>query len=230
MIETGKALGRDFSLDDLKARFDAVFLGMGLAGVNALRAPGRGSCNRCRRFHRGLRRPRTGPMCRWPRRGGDRRRDDGGGRRRPVEAAGSVNVTIVYRRGREKMSLGLRAGTCGDGRRENRTNAIRWPCTRARSEFAYTVETPEGLKPAGETFRLKADQVFKAIGQTLQGVPGGIALDGGKIAVTGPGRTSVAGVWAGGDCAMGGEDLTVTAVAEGRDAAEDIHAHLTGRA
>jgi glutamate synthase (NADPH/NADH) small chain len=46
--------------------------------------------------------------------------------------------------------------------------------------------------------------------------------------VTGAGRTSVPGVWAGGDCAAGGEDLTVTAVAEGRDAAEDIHAQLAG--
>jgi dihydropyrimidine dehydrogenase (NAD+) subunit PreT len=35
-------------------------------------------------------------------------------------------------------------------------------------------------------------------------------------------------VWAGGDCAAGGEDLTVTAVAEGRDAAEDMHDRLMG--
>ena len=47
------------------------------------------------------------------------------------------------------------------------------------------------------------------------------------VAVTGAGRTSLSGVWAGGDCASGGDDLTVTAVAEGRDAAEDIHATLT---
>ena len=33
-------------------------------------------------------------------------------------------------------------------------------------------------------------------------------------------------VWVGGDCAAGGEDLTVTAVAEGRDAAEAIHTQL----
>ena len=39
-IENGKALGRDFSLADLKQDFDAVFLGMGLAGVNALGAEG----------------------------------------------------------------------------------------------------------------------------------------------------------------------------------------------
>jgi dihydropyrimidine dehydrogenase (NAD+) subunit PreT len=39
-IETGKALGRDVTLADLRKGHDAVFLGMGLAGVNALRAPG----------------------------------------------------------------------------------------------------------------------------------------------------------------------------------------------
>ena len=33
-------------------------------------------------------------------------------------------------------------------------------------------------------------------------------------------------VWAGGDCATGGDDLTVTAVAEGRDAAESINRFL----
>jgi glutamate synthase (NADPH/NADH) small chain len=39
-------------------------------------------------------------------------------------------------------------------------------------------------------------------------------------------------VWAGGDCIRGGEDLTVTSVAQGRDAAESIHRALTtnGRA
>jgi glutamate synthase (NADPH/NADH) small chain len=94
-------------------------------------------------------------------------------------------------------------------------------------ELEYTREGAKGLEGTGETFRLAADQVFKAIGQTLEGAPGGLALAGGKIAVTGPGRTSLPKVWAGGDCAAGGEDLTVTAVAEGRDAAEDIHAMLT---
>ena len=77
--------------------------------------------------------------------------------------------------------------------------------------------------------RLKADQVLTAIGQTLEGAPEALRLDHGKIAVTGPGRTSLPGVWAGGDCATGGDDLTVTAVAEGRDAAEDIHAVLVAQ-
>jgi dihydropyrimidine dehydrogenase (NAD+) subunit PreT len=85
------------------------------------------------------------------------------------------------------------------------------------------------MAPTGQTLRLAADQVFKAIGQTLEGdaLP---ALEGRKIAVDGMGRTSVKGVWAGGDCAAGGDDLTVTAVAQGRDAAMDIHAMLSGTA
>src|SRR4051794_14552941 len=39
-VEHGKAIGRDFHLSELTAEYDAVFLGLGLAGVNALRAEG----------------------------------------------------------------------------------------------------------------------------------------------------------------------------------------------
>src|SRR5690606_1198105 len=39
-IETGKSLGVDFDLAELAGSFDAVFLGLGLGGVNALRAEG----------------------------------------------------------------------------------------------------------------------------------------------------------------------------------------------
>ena len=88
-------------------------------------------------------------------------------------------------------------------------------------EFAYTADGPDGLTLLPETFTLRADQVFKAIGQTLSGAPSALAVSGGKL--VGPQGK----VWIGGDCALGGEDLTVTAVAEGRDAAEAIHAHLT---
>jgi glutamate synthase (NADPH/NADH) small chain len=94
-------------------------------------------------------------------------------------------------------------------------------------EFEYTRAAADGLEGTGETFRLAADQVFTAIGQTLGGVPEGLALEGGKIMTDADRRTSLPGIWAGGDCATGGDDLTVTAVAEGRDAAESIHRFLT---
>ncbi|MEK6205459.1 MAG: FAD-dependent oxidoreductase, partial [Amylibacter sp.] len=94
--------------------------------------------------------------------------------------------------------------------------------------LAYT-ETVDGkLTATDETFSLQADQVFKAIGQTLQDAPVSLKKEGGKIKVSESGQSSVNGVWAGGDCATGGDDLTVTGVAEGRDAAMDIHASLMG--
>ena len=85
----------------------------------------------------------------------------------------------------------------------------------------------DALQPTGTRIRLAADQVFRAIGQTLTGdaLPD---LTGGRIAVDGQGRSSLPGVWAGGDCASGGIDLTVTAVAQGRDAADAIHTSLMG--
>ena len=53
-----------------------------------------------------------------------------------------------------------------------------------------------------------------------------IALEGGRIRVDDDRATSVAGIWAGGDCVAGGEDLTVVAVEDGKVAAEAIHRAL----
>ena len=233
-VETGKRLGRDLALDDLRAEFDAVFLGIGLAGVNALGAEGeeRANVRDAVDFIAELRQARD--LSQLP-----VGRDVVviGGGMTAVDAAvqskllGAEHVTIVYRRAREAMgasgyeqdhaaSKGVRIITGAAPVRligEKAVEAV---------EFAYTEEGPDGLKTGGNTFRLKADQVFKAIGQTLDGAPEGLKLKGRKIAVEGPGRTSLEGVWAGGDCASGGDDLTVTAVAEGRDAAEDIHRTL----
>lgn len=235
-METGKALGRDLTLAGLQAQFDAVFLAMGLAGVNALRAAGEDKAGVVSAvdFIAGLRQAADKSAVAVG-------RDVVviGGGMTAVDAAvqsrllGAENVTIVYRRGQEKMSA-------SGYEQDHATSAGVRIVTHAAPvavlgngavtgvEFAYMADGPDGLKPTGETLILKADQVFKAIGQTLAGVPEGLVLAGGKIAVDAAGRTSVAGVWAGGDCAAGGEDLTVTAVAQGRDAAEDMHAALMG--
>ena len=71
--------------------------------------------------------------------------------------------------------------------------------------------------------------MFKAIGQTSLADSTAAALHdrpSGKIEVDAEGRTSLAKVWAGGDCATGGDDLTVTPSAQGRDAAESINRRL----
>ena len=97
-------------------------------------------------------------------------------------------------------------------------------------EFEYTAERDGRLAGTGESFSLDADMVFKAIGQTFVPLPldgaAAIELEGGRIAVDAERRTSLAGVWAGGDCVAGGEDLTVVAVEDGKLAAESIHRAL----
>jgi glutamate synthase (NADPH/NADH) small chain len=142
---------------------------------------------------------------------------------------GAETVTIAYRRGQEAMgasryeqdlatSKGVRILT------HVAPVAVHGNGAATQIELAYMTETPEGLEPSGETIRLPADQVFRAIGQSLV-PPEGLERDGRKIRVDATGQTSLPGVWAGGDCTAG-EDLTVVAVAEGRDAAEAIHAAL----
>ncbi|WP_187428985.1 NAD-dependent dihydropyrimidine dehydrogenase subunit PreT [Roseobacter fucihabitans] len=231
-IETGRALGREETLESLRGVFDAVFLGMGLGGVNALQAEGsdKEGVSDAVDFIAELR--QAADVAQVP-----VGRDVVviGGGMTAIDAAvqakllGALNVTLVYRRGRDRMnasvfeqdlaaSKGVRIITHAVPRAVIGNGAVR------EIEFDYV---GADMVPTGQTLRLAADQVFRAIGQTLQG-DGLPALEGRKIAVTGAGRTSVEGVWAGGDCASGGDDLTVTAVAEGRDAAMDIHAVFSG--
>ena len=237
-VEHGKSLGAGLTLDRLKQDHAAVVLAIGLAGVNALRAEGEALKNVVNAvdFIADLRQqPDKAKLSVG--------RDVVviGGGMTAVDAAvqskllGAENVTIAYRRGREKMSASVdeqEHATSVGVRILHNVAPVRVAGTGAAQEveLAYTQDGPGGLTLSKETFRLRADHVMKAIGQTLSGQPAGLTLEGGKIAVTGAGRTSVAGVWAAGDCATGGEDLTVTAVAEGRDAAEDIHLALMGAA
>ena len=73
--------------------------------------------------------------------------------------------------------------------------------------------------------------IFKAIGQTAIDVTGGaLTLSGGRIIVDAEKRTSVKGIWAGGDCVAGGQDLTVAAVEDGKLAALSIDKSLKSKA
>ena len=232
-LRLGVELGRDVSLERLRAEFDAVFLGLGLGGVNGLRAEGE-DMNEVRdavEFIAGLRQA--------PDRGAipvGRSVVVIGGGMTAVDAAvqsralGAETVTIVYRRGEAGMSASGyeqdHAKTAGV-RILHEAAPVRLTGNGAVRvvEFAYTEATPEGLAIRDHGFKIEADQVFKAIGQTLGELPEGLSAAGGKIDPA----ALPAGVWMGGDCAPGGEDLTVTATAQGRDAAEAIHAHLTGQ-
>lgn len=233
-IEYGAVLGAGLSLEALRAEYDAVFLGMGLGGVRALGLEGEGQAARpATGFIAELRQAKDLASLPVGRRvvviGGGMTAIDAGVQSKLL---GAEEVTIVYRRGRDRMSASRHE-------QEHATDAgVRILCHAAPKrlvtggagveiEFAYTEDGPEGMRETGETFVLRADQIFTAIGQALDASPDLPDIEGGKIRVSGPGRTSFDDVWAGGDCALGGEDLTVTAVAEGRDAALDIHKSLS---
>ncbi len=229
-------LGRrgDGTLADLLAEHDAVFLGMGLAGVNGLGVPGADLATPATDFIAALRQAEdlsTLPV--------GREVVVIGGGMTAVDAAvqakllGAEHVTIVYRRSQAEMPASRHeqdhAQTHGVKIVFNAAPvALHAVGGRIEVEFARTESTGAGLRMLEQTFRLGADQVLSAIGQALGPLPAGLVVKGAKIATDGAGRTGLARVWAGGDCALGGEDLTVTAVAQGRDAAEDIHAFLMG--
>ncbi|MCA2009503.1 NAD(P)-dependent oxidoreductase [Tritonibacter mobilis] len=235
-IEYGRGLGMGLTLEGLQSDFDAVFLSVGLQGVNALRADGedKDGVRDAVDFIAELRQAED--LTALP---VGRNVVVIGGGMTAVDAAvqskllGAENVTIAYRRGRDAMGASRfeqdLAASKGVKLMFNvMPKAIHGNGSAVEIELEYTDVVDGRVTGTGETVRLAADQVMKAIGQTLEGQPEALALEGRKIKVSEAGRTSVPGVWAGGDCASGGDDLTVTAVAEGRDAAEDIHASLMG--
>ena len=144
---------------------------------------------------------------------------------------GAEDVTMVYRRGPDRMGAsqferdlaqtsGVKIKFNAQPRRLIDTNGH-----VTGVEFEYTTERNGRLSGTGETFVIDADMVFWATGQAfaaeaLDGAAETIELDGGRIKVDAERRTSLQGVWAGGDCVAGGEDLTVVAVEDGKLAAE----------
>ncbi len=237
-LHSGKALGRDVSLADLRRDHDAVFLGLGLGGVRALGIEGEalGGVVNAVDYIAELR--QADDLARLP---VGRRVIVIGGGNTAIDIAvqskrlGAEDVTIVYRRGPVEMSAtdheqdfaqtnGVRirhwARPVGLTARDGHVSAV---------TFEYTRMGDDGrLAGTGETYVLPADMVFKAIGQTFVADPlkdgdhSLLDLEGGRIVVDENRRSSLAGVWAGGDAIAGGEDLTVAAVQDGKIAAQAI--------
>jgi len=153
---------------------------------------------------------------------------------------GAETVTIVYRRGLEQMKASRferdLAQTSGVLIRPwARPVALESHGGAASGVvFERTREDGGALVGAGGAFRIEADVVFSAIGQ--KGAIEALAAAGvkcsrdGRIVVDAERRTSLAGVWAGGDCVAGGLDLTVAAVEDGKQAARSIDAALKSKA
>jgi dihydropyrimidine dehydrogenase (NAD+) subunit PreT len=234
-IQYGKVLGRDMTLDALRHDFDAVFLGLGQAGVRALDLAGE-SVAGVRDAIDFIAELRQAPKDRVA---VGRRVVVIGGGNTAIDAAtqarrlGAEDVTIVYRRGPEQMTA------TDDEQAWAQTNNVRirhWAAptrllhqdTVTGVEFARTsIDATGRLTLTSETFVLAADMVLKAIGHSFDPIDGVPALRDGRIEVDADRRTSLPGVYAGGDC-VPGADLTVTAVQDGKLAAAAIHRQLGG--
>jgi glutamate synthase (NADPH/NADH) small chain len=216
-------LGEDVQLSELVRDFDAVFLGIGLGQANDLGIDGE---------------DKEGVINAIDYIAELRQADDKsklpigktvvviGGGMTAIDIAvqsrhlGAQQVHMVYRRGPEKMSASVfeqaLAQTSGV------TIHHRAPPKRILGGDHVTgveFETDDGK------FVLYADMVFKAIGQQMEGI-GDLDMDNGRMVVNDGHRTSHEKVWAGGDCVVGGDDLTVSAVQHGKVAAIDIDRHL----
>ena len=233
-IKSNCVLNENIFIDELKAEYNAVFLGVGLAGVNELSVPGNDKNNvlDAVKFIENLRQKEDKASIPI-----GRKIVVIGGGMTAVDAAvqskllGADDVSIVYRRERAKMGASKfeqDLATSKGVRIIENASPVEISGNEAASsiKFAYTKSTNGILEIQSEEFELEVDQVFKAIGQNIDSSLHDLKLENGKIVIDEEGRTSIKGLWAGGDCALGGEDLTVTAVAQGRDAAESINNSL----
>ena len=235
-VKYGKKLGKNLDLETLRKDHDAVFLGVGLAGVNALGIEGektKGIADAVG-YIADLRQSTdlsTMPV-------GKRVVVIGGGMT-AIDVAvqskllGADEVTIVYRRSQAEMGAsGFEQELAATKGVVIRHNAMPVKIKKKGGKLASIVcektATIDGkLNGTGETFELTCDTLFKAIGQTYVDPTGGaLKLQNNRIVVDEEKRTSLKGVWAGGDCVFGGRDLTVESVDDGRRAAESIHQAL----
>jgi dihydropyrimidine dehydrogenase (NAD+) subunit PreT len=228
-IRTGVDIGRDIT--DLRSKFDAVFLSVGLGATPSLGIPGEEHIldgldyiSRSKMDPNSLR-PGTSVLV-------------VGAGNTAIDCAtvakrlGSTQVTMIYRRTESEMTAydheysfikneGVAFEFLAQPVRvvsENGTVAG-LECVRTR-----LVPHPEPIE--GSAFILPADQIIKAIGQNRPSIAAqlGLATDRGLIGVNAELETSTPGIYAGGDCIrVKGAASTVMAVQDGKLAATAIH-------
>ena len=242
-VRANTILGADITLDELQQEFDAVFLGIGLGGVNDLGLGNEDSdvVLNAVDFIADLRQAEdksTLPV--------GRRVVVIGGGMTAVDVAvqskrlGSEQVEIVYRRGPDNMGASRHeqefAQTSGVSIRHWAMPVKLEPVGGLTRVWFEDTEFDENgaLRSTGDSWFLDTDIVFKAVGQAIdQDTLGSLAASfkqkGGKLMVDEHRKTSLDGIWAGGDCIYGHDDLTVTAVQDGKLAALSINSYLRGK-
>jgi dihydropyrimidine dehydrogenase (NAD+) subunit PreT len=236
-IQYGQRLGADFDLASLQSDYDAVFLGIGLGAVNNLGLENEDATGVINAVDYISQLRQSNSLADLP--VGKRVVVIGGGMTAidmatQIRLLGADEVTLVYRRGKEEMN----ASENEQEFTQVKGVTIRYNAKPRRIqtnegqvfgiEFESTRNDASGrLEGTGETFSLSADMIFKAIGQVFE-TPSNckFELDKGRIQVDEHRKTSVAGVWAGGDAVCDGEDLTVAAAQDGKLAARSINQYL----
>jgi len=234
-IKTGMTLGDDLTLSDLRKDYDAVFIAAGLTKPALLDVPGAAlaSVRDALDFINEIRRASDKSAVSVG-------RDVVviGGGNTAIDAAvqakclGAENVTLVYRRGREQMSAtafeqDLASANGVMIRHWSAPVAFQGDGAVSSAEFARTRMVDGKLAISHETYALPAHMVLVAIGQKLDDdALARVDIRAGKISVDAAYQTSLAGVYAGGDCIRPGEDLTVQAVEDGKQAAISVDAAL----
>lgn len=240
-IHLNTAVGRDVALDELRARFDHVFLGAGAQKGKRLGIPGEDAEGVLDAlvFLDGL---REGASRDLGRRvlvvgGGNSAMDGARSAKRLVGNDGEVS--LVYRRTRAEMpadpeeihdcdaeGIGLQTLLAPVRVVVENGKAVGLACQRMKLGPPDASGRPRPVPVDGSEVVLPADTIVTAIGQeTDLGFLGGAALqakrDGTIAARSETGETSEPGVWAGGDLVRGPASI-IEAVADGRAAADAI--------
>jgi formate dehydrogenase major subunit len=237
----GKRLGRDFTLDDLRRDFDAVFLAIGAQGSRGLGCPGEELATPALAF---LERLTDGPL---PAVGSDVVVVGGGNTAmdacRCAVRLGAKSVRVLYRRTRREMPCLMEEVEAAEAEGvkiefltapvglEDKEGRLTLTCQRMELGPPDASGRASPVPISGSEFEVQATCIIAAIGQSvdldhlnrtqLTLSKWGIAADPKTL------ETNVPGVFAGGD-AVTGPDLAVRAVAAGKLAAASIGQYLSG--
>ncbi len=240
-IETRKELGTNLSLPDLQAKFDAVFLSVGLGATTTLGIPGE------EHILDGLDYIEESKLDAHSLVIGGNVAVIGAGNT-AIDCAtiakrlGASQVTIVYRRSEKEMTAyaheydfikreGVQFLFLTQPVRVHAENGTvkSLECSRMSLGALDASDRPSPQPVPGSNFLLPADQIVKATGQEKPRLASLLKLktDKGFIQVSKEFATSSPGVYAGGDCIRAhGAASTVMAVQDGKLAARSIHERL----
>ncbi len=235
-LKNSVRVGSDVMLDELIDQYDAVFLGLGLDGVNQAGLPGSdlAGVENAVEFIARLRQTTDYDSLQVGRKvviiGGGMTAIDAAVQARML---GAEDVTIAYRRGADAMNASRyeqELAQINGVKIKHYLQPVEIHSDASGAvgsiELEYTSSVSGELQGTGEKIQIEADTIYMAIGQTLlAGQLASTVIESGanRVTVDSAYRTGHQKVWAGGDCISGGEDLTVAAVQDGKLAAESIH-------